>query len=282
MLLFKKVKEITRKVKLNISLNFYFKDRILANLSCVKPPFGAIAIVSVLLLAACGGTGSNDSVVQTDSVIGVWFGQATTVDGGQENVVIAVSPEGKAAMFSEASRDTLIAHGSTSENTFTSDDAMLYPGANMTRHGSMQATAIGDSLDGSATVSGSILDFSATKVSSTDDVSLTDIAGNYTSSWANDSHTRSFAIDIDGIISGSDTNGCLYSGAVEPINGASALFNVTVKANVCFEDFEYEGLLAFGVFPFEYQNAINERKGIVIATEAFSRAYAFRQFSPQN
>lgn len=152
----------------------------------------------------------------------------------------------------------------------------------MTRHGSMQATATEDSLEGSATVSGRILGFSADKVGSSEDVSLTDIAGNYSTSRAEGSYTRSFAIDADGIISGSDSNGCLYSGAVDPISGMRALFNITVKADVCFDDFEYEGLLAYGVFPFEFQNSINERKGIVIAAEESSKAFAFRQLSPQD
>jgi hypothetical protein len=62
----------------------------------------------------------------------------------------------------------------------------------------------------------------------------------------------------------------------------SALFNITVKADVCFDDIEYEGLLAYGAFPFEFQNSINERKGIVIAAEDSSKAFAFRQFSPQD
>tara|TARA_Y100001956_G_C4081281_1_gene168549 strand:- start:125 stop:979 length:855 start_codon:yes stop_codon:yes gene_type:complete len=284
MLPFKKGIKTTRKVNMNISPYSHCKSKTSTLLEFIKNSSGVSAIACAVLLTGCGGSSSNDndSIVRPDSVLGIWFGQATTVEGGQEMVLIAVSPEGKATMFSEASRDTLIAHGSVSENVFSSEDTMLYPGANMTRRGSMQATATEDSLEGSATVSGRILGFSADKVDSSEDVSLTDIAGNYSTSRAEGSYTRSFAIDADGIISGSDSNGCSYSGAVEPISGMSALFNITVKADVCFDDFEYEGLLAYGAFPFEFQNSINERKGIVIAAEDSSNAFAFRQFSPQD
>lgn len=244
---------------------------------------GVSVVACSLFLTGCGGSSSNDkdSALQTDSVLGIWFGQATTGEDGQEAIVIAVSPEGKAIMFSEASHNTLIAHGSVSENIFSSDDTMLYPGTGMTRQGAMQVTAVEDSLEGSSTVSDGALGFSTTKVGSSNDVSLIDIAGNYSSSWSEGSYTRSFAIDADGIISGSDTNGCVFSGTVEPISGVTAIFSITVKADVCFEDFVYEGLLAYGVFPFEFQNSINDRKGIVIAAEEPSRAYAFYQFSPQ-
>ncbi|WP_394222089.1 hypothetical protein [Alteromonas gracilis] len=266
------------------SLTSYFKNTKSRNLSTLKSTSGICVIACALFLTGCGGGSSNDNedVVQPDSVLGVWFGQATTLEGGQDNVVLAVSPEGKAFMFSEASHDTLIAHGSANENLFSSNDTMLYPGAAMTRYGSMQATAVGSSLDGSATVSGRTLEYSVAKVESKADVSLSDIAGNYSASRADGAYTRSFAIDVDGIISGSDTNGCLYSGAVESINGVDAIFNITVKAEVCYNDFEYKGLLAYGVFPFEYQNSINEREGIVIAAEEPSKAYSFNQFSPQD
>jgi len=257
-------------------LNFYSKNKKSTYQSFLKSTSGACAAAFALLLTGCGGSNSNDNenVVQPDSVLGVWFGQATTLEGGQEQVIIAVSPEGEAVMYSEVSRDTLIAHGSVSENIFSSHDTMLYPGADMTRHGSMQVTAIGDSLDGSATVSGRILGFSAKKVNSTDDVSLSDISGNYSASWAGSVYTRSFAIDGDGRISGSDTNGCLYSGSVEPVNGVSALFSITVKAEICETNFEYKGLLAYGAFPFDYQSSINERKGILVAYYIFYYPFA--------
>lgn len=282
MLPFEKEK-ITRKVNMKIPLYTYFKNRTLAFSSFIndKACFGSL--LCAFLLVGCGGSSNdNDSVIRPNSVLGVWFGQTSTVEDGQEEVVIAVSSEGKTIVFSQASRDTLIAHGDISEDTFTSDDTMLYPGEGMTKHGTMQLTANGDSLEGSATVSGLTLDFSANKVSATEDVSLIDIAGNYASSWSGGAYTRSFAIDNEGMISGSDTNGCVYSGSVEQISGINSLFDITIKAETCFEDFEYKGLLAYGVFPFEYQNSIIERNGIVIATEASSRAYAFRQFSPQD
>ena len=268
---------------MKISPYSYFKKRTSTISGFVEGKACAGALVCAFLLMGCGGSSNdNDSVVRPDSTIGVWFGQTAKVDDGLEDVVIAVSSEGKTIVFSEFSRDTLIAHGSISENTFTSDDTMLYPKEGMTRHGTMQITANGDTLEGSAIVSGLTLDFSANKVGATEDVSLTDIAGNYSSSWSDGAYTRSFAIDNEGEISGSDTNGCVYSGSVEPVSGVSSLFNITIKAETCFEDFEYEGLLAYGVFPFEYQNSTIERNGIVIAAEASSRAYAFRQFSPQD
>ncbi|WP_334057720.1 hypothetical protein [Alteromonas sp. S005] len=268
---------------MKIPLYTYFRNRTLAISGFINDKTYFASLVCAFLLVGCGGSSNdNDGVVRPDSMLGVWFGNTSTVEGGQEEVVIAVSSKGKTIVFSQASRDTLIAHGDISEGTFTSDDTMLYPGEGMTRHGTMQLTANGGSLEGSATVSGLTLNFSANKVGVTEDASLIDIAGNYSSSWSDSAYTRSFAIDNEGMISGSDTNGCVYSGSVEPISGISSLFDITIKAEVCFEDFEYEGLLAYGVFPFEYQNSIVERNGIVLAAEASSRAYAFRQFSPQD
>ncbi len=267
---------------MTMPLNSHFKKKSSTRLPLLKTPFIVGLMTGTLLIMGCGGDNTNDSVEQTNPVLGVWFGQATTIEGEQENVVIAVSPEGKAVMFSHASHNMLIAHGVVSESIFSSEDTMYYPGDNMTRYGSMQASAVGDSLDGSASVSGRILGFSATKMSSQNSVTLTDIAGNYSKTWENVSYTRSFSIDSDGVISGSDTEGCVYSGAVEPISGMNTLFNVTINAEVCANSFEYDGLLTYGVFPFSYEGSTNERKGIVIVTEHSSRAYAFRLFSPQN
>jgi hypothetical protein len=61
------------------------------------------------------------------------------------------------------------------------------------------------------TVSGSVIKFSATRVVSQDTNTLADIAGNYFQSSSDTPYTRSLAIDIDGITSGSDTAGCVYS-----------------------------------------------------------------------
>jgi hypothetical protein len=244
-----------------------------------------VVILSALYLTACSGNNDVrdiDSVEEVDSAIGIWFGEATTIDSEQESVVVAVSSEGKAIMFAEKSSNVLIANEVVGTNVITSEDTMYYPKDNMTRYGSMQASATSDMLEGTATVSGSVIEFSATTVTSQDIITLTDVAGNYSDSSSDNTFTRSFAIDNEGVISGSDTAGCIYSGNVEPIADVNTLLNITVEVDTCFEDFTYEGLLAYGTFPFDYEGAINDRKGIVIVAEHASRAYAIRLFSPQN
>jgi len=241
--------------------------------------------LSALYLAACSDNNDAsaiDAVEEVDSAFGIWFGEATTIDNEQESVVVVVSSEGKAILFAEKSSNVLIANDVVGTNVITSEDTMYYPKDSMTRYGSMQASATSDILEGTATVSGSVIEFSATTVTSQDIITLTDVAGNYSDSSSDNTFTRSFAIDNEGVISGSDTAGCIYSGNVEPIADVNTLFNITVEVDTCFEDFTYEGLLAYGTFPFDYEGAINDRKGIVIVAEHASRAYAIRLFSPQN
>jgi len=170
--------------------------------------------LSALYLTACSDnndTSGIDAVEEVDSAFGIWFGEATTIDNEQESVVVAVSSEGKAILFAEKSSNVLIANDVVGTNVITSEDTMYYPKDNMTRHGSMHASATSDMLEGTATVSGSVIKFSATRVVSQDTNTLADIAGNYFQSSSDTPYTRSLAIDIDGITSGSDTAGCVYS-----------------------------------------------------------------------
>lgn len=170
--------------------------------------------LSALYLIACSDnndTSGIDAVEEVDSAFGIWFGEATTIDNEQESVVVAVSSEGKAILFAEKSSNVLIANDVVGTNVITSEDTMYYPKDNMTRHGSMHASATSDMLEGTATVSGSVIKFSATRVVSQDTNTLADIAGNYFQSSSDTPYTRSLAIDIDGITNGSDTAGCVYS-----------------------------------------------------------------------
>lgn len=170
--------------------------------------------LSALYLTACSDnndTSGIDAVEEVDSAFGIWFGEATTIDNEQESVVVAVSSEGKAILFAEKSSNVLIANDVVGTNVITSEDTMYYPKDNMTRHGSMHASATSDMLEGTATASGSVIKFSATRVVSQDTNTLADIAGNYFQSSSDTPYTRSLAIDIDGITSGSDTAGCVYS-----------------------------------------------------------------------
>ena len=272
---------------MDISLQFSFKNKSTTQVSfklCMK----ALVAVLILFMTGCGGSSSSDGFAfpEESSLVGVFFGDAIIADERLEKVVVAISPEGKAIVYSEASNDMLIAHGSITDVTFKSEDTMFYPGSSMTREGSMEVSIDGDKLVGSATVSGMPIFIDATYLPAENNVSLADIRGNYVTSRSsavdNSVYTRSIAIDSDGIISGSDTNGCLFSGFAETISEASTLFNVTIKAESCFEDFEYKGLLAYGVFPFDIENVTNNREGIVIASEMTKRAYVIRQFSLQN
>lgn len=140
--------------------------------------------LSALCLTSCSDNNGNDAVViQADSVTEVWFGEATKIDNEQDSVVVAVSCE----------------------------NAMCYPKDNMTRYGSTQASSTSVLLEGTATVSGSVIEFSATRIVSQDTTTLAYIAGNYSQSVSDYSYTRSIAIDINSLISGSDTSGCIYS-----------------------------------------------------------------------
>jgi len=269
---------------LKISLNSQFKNAHSTTGAFLKSLILVTAIACTLCLAACSDNSDNVDAEQTDDVTGIWFGQATTVEGDQENVVLAIAPGGTAVLFAEESLNMFLSNGVVSSNEFTSEDTMYYPRDGMTRYGSVQASADDGKLDGVAHLSGSVIEFSATKLVAQDTISLRDIAGNYsrTSTDEFSTYTLSVAIDDDGMISGSNSVGCLYSGNVEPVAGINALFNVSIKVESCYEDLDYHGLLAFGVFPFNYDGAINEREGIVIVSEDESRAYPMRLFSPQN
>lgn len=245
-----------------------------------KLPIIVGTVVSLLSVTACNSSDDKDEIVQPNSVVGVWFGQATTLEGENEDVVIAISPEGKTVLFAETTNNMFITNATVSENSVTSEDTMYYPADNMTRNGAMHAMVFDASLDGAAI--DNAIEFTAQKIVLQNTITLTDVTGNYSIASPDNDYVRTFAIDSDGFITGSDTVGCVYSGSVEPIDGVNALFNVSINVESCFENFEYQGLLAYGTFPFNYDGGVNERPGIVVVTEDQARAYAIRQFSVQN
>lgn len=262
------------------SLNSLFKKATLNSNVLFRSTIIASVTLSTLFLSACSDSNDNNDIEDTNSVIGVWFGQATTFEDEQESVVIAVSPDGTAILYASGSGNMFITNGTLSTDGVTSDDVMYYPKDGMTRNGPLQASAQGDTLEGVGF--NDTIEFSASRIASQYEVTLEDIAGNYSQSFSGSSYMLSFAIDSDGLLSGSNTIGCVYSGYVEPIANVNGLFDITIQVDSCFENFEYNGLLAYGVFPFEYEGGVNDRSGIVIATEHSSRAYEFKLFSPQN
>ena len=70
---------------MKIPLYTYFRNRTLAISGFINDKTYFASLVCAFLLVGCGGSSNdNDGVVRPDSMLGVWFGNTSTVEGGQD------------------------------------------------------------------------------------------------------------------------------------------------------------------------------------------------------
>lgn len=191
-----------------------------------------LALSSLFVLSACGGSGGNGST--TNEMGGIWKGTILLVDEITPQDSIGLISESGLSVFL-ASGDLAIVHLSTSNNNFSGNYTEYYE-ENGANDGSISGTFIADnSFTGSAYFEGektSSLSFSYDSLNSRTP-SLETISGTY--SDTENGYTQTFNIDSDGDITGSDTDGCVFGGSVSIPNINYNIYNVKLTASNCGE-----------------------------------------------
>lgn len=202
----------------------------------------------VLSLSACGGGGS-DSVEEkliTQPVevmpIGLWEGQTVI---GNESIAVAalIAPNGEIRLISddgEQDKGVLVLDGSTFSGDFkVYDENGLY-----VESGTVSGDYTPTSITGTSFVNNVKVTTFSLRVSdqSANGASLSTIKGNY----ATDDAQTSIAVDADGLITGSDTDGCQYSGALTVPDSSVNVYDMVLRVSSCgqFEG-EYNGLATY-------------------------------------
>jgi hypothetical protein len=194
-----------------------------------------------LSLTACGGGGSSEEQpvflptpttppVNEVMPVGVWSGDIVAADNSVVEVVALIASDGETRLIDtdgEQSRFMLTLDGSA-----FSGDGVAYNEygdfvANLAIEGEYTATSItGLAKDGDIQTS----TFSLSLNSETGNgASFAVIEGNY----ATYDGLTSIAIDVDGVLSGSDNDGCVYNGAVTVPDGAINLYKLEMDVSSC-------------------------------------------------
>lgn len=198
----------------------------------------AIAIIASTL-TACGGGGSesaNTSITpETPSTptqvmpIGLWEGEVVS-EGISYQTWGFVAPDGEARFITndgEQDKAMITLNG----NDFTGDILGYGFDGLLIASGTIAGTYSSTSISGSTTVGGSEISTFSFDVSehSDDGASLDTVKGNYSTIDAE----TSMAIDADGLLSGSDTDGCQYSGNVTVPDSSVNIYKLVLEVSSC-------------------------------------------------
>jgi hypothetical protein len=220
-----------------------------------------LAVGSLLFtLVGCGGGGNdgiddgghNDDgeVIAEKSIGGIWNGNVSSVDGTTSIPSTGVVAEdGRFFFFSPLEFDvgTFI----TSENSFTSDLKAYVPfgeafaivngeisGSFIEREQISGTSRFEDGTPGSTF----LYNYDPTYETPS---SLSSIAGIYSRSNEQETYTETYTIDATGLVTGSDTEGCITNGVLTLIDSRYTVYEIQLTISVCSADQNISGLAAY-------------------------------------
>jgi hypothetical protein len=212
-----------------------------------------LAIGSLLFtLAGCGGGGgSDDGETNVEkSIGGIWSGNVSSIDGTNPVQSIGVVAEnGRFFFFSSLEFD--VGTFVTSESSFTSNvkayvtDTETFATVNGVISGSFiereQISGTSRFEDGTP---GSTFLYNYDPTYETPS-SLSSIAGIYSRSNEQETYTETYTIDATGLVTGSDTEGCITNGVLTLIDSRYTVYEIQLTISVCAADQNISGLAAY-------------------------------------
>lgn len=206
-------------------------------------------IISTLILSlvACGGSDSSNEVeVVVDPVdvmpIGLWQG-SITADGGSYDVVGMIAPSGEARFISadgEQNRFNIKLSG----DSYTAEGVGYDINGNFLADIELSGAYTPATLNGTAKVNSVVMSTFTLTIAdnSKEGASLSTVSGNY----SDVNQSVSIAIDADGVLSGSDIEGCIYTGAVKVPESSVNVYSLAMDISSCAEfDGSYTGLATY-------------------------------------
>lgn len=192
-------------------------------------------VLLVSALVACGGSGNTFNIGRIDqSATGIWNGTFTET-GFSEADLLGFVINGK-FYFISLGRDTVYVGTYSVNYSSLNASASLYQineeifgGADITGTVTEEST-----MDGSFTTSyGSFATFSLTYDTDATDRGSSLLATDGVWSQTVDSDVLTIAIDLNGIITGSDTAGCVYNGDVSVIDLSKNIYLFDITLTSC-------------------------------------------------
>jgi len=230
-----------------------------------------ITLSSILALSACGSSGGSDAPVNND-LGGIWMGSALETDEttAQDSFGL-ISESGKAFFLTEG--DLVIGSVSTADNNFSGPFTEYYSDGGV-GSGTISGTFISrNSFSGAAFSDGSqtsVFSYSYNPAHSRNS-SLTDISGTF--SETEGAYTETYTIGMDGTITGSDTDGCIFGGAITLPDTDYNMYNVRLTASNCGDaNGTYNGLAAL---------IDNTEDNVTLAIAAEGSVYMFAGLIPR-
>ncbi|MFT7007939.1 MAG: hypothetical protein ACJAXJ_002478 [Colwellia sp.] len=208
-------------------------------------------ILLTLSLAACGSGGGESNSIQSSELvkvdvmpIGLWEGQLITLsDNSSIAVAGLIAPNGEIRFITDdGEQDTgvLVLDGSAFSGNLNAYD---YDGTRI-GSGTITGNYTATKITGSSFVDNVKISTFSLSISDESDqgASLSTIKGNY----ATQDGQTSIAIDADGVVSGSDTDGCQYSGRLTTPDSSINVYDMMLTVSSCGEfNGKYNGLATY-------------------------------------
>ncbi|MFD2231322.1 hypothetical protein [Alkalimarinus sediminis] len=207
-----------------------------------------VVAIATLTVTACGGGGGGSAPAATPTVPnaavgGIWTGITTLTDGTTFETAGFITETGELRFITDDGAQqvgTITASG----NSFTAS-ITEYAEAGSPATGTVSGTiSARQTLTGSAQFAGettSTFEYSYDSIYDRNS-SLATIAGIYSDSDGA-GYTETYTVDSDGTITGSDTEGCVFGGAISILNANYNMYRVNLTVSNCDTfDGSYTGL----------------------------------------
>lgn len=190
------------------------------------------------LLTACGGGGGSDYVPPGEYTQGIWRG-TVTLDGMNLGLVVGmIDDQGNANLILYAGDSqlsgTISSIGSEVNKSFSNLSLFAIGGDLSDVYGAVSGTVLaGSSLAATfSSAGGRMLELDLRFDSLyLRQASLSAIAGDWR--YGESGYTIDWQIDASGALSGTDTNGCSYSGQVSVPNASHNLYKMRYEISAC-------------------------------------------------
>jgi hypothetical protein len=202
--------------------------------------FSALTLCAIAVLAGCGGGGGSSETLVTPSEVmqGFWQGTVSGGPGGATQASAVVLPDGTAWIALESATSTTglaklsitgVAASSTTASLSGSGQYYAEGGAAKVATTAAGSASTAGTLSGSITIgtaAASTINWSAGTNYKTAALQA-NVAKNWSSTSGDGAVVTTWAVTSAGVLSGSSTTGCTYTGTLKPNSNPIAVFDLS-------------------------------------------------------
>jgi len=207
-------------------------------------------MLAILLLGGCGGGGSTaPSATNNQAIDGIWIGTLTSTSIATSYNIIGVVAPNNELRFTTAAGVQYIGMASVSGSNVTASITGLAPvgftflnGQNTTV-GNINGTVVaGNTLNGTYTATNDNGNFTLSYSTTYNRPASLKLLAKTWSGSISSGAIVTVIITTGGVITGTDTLGCSYTGLVKVIDPAKNIYSTTLTASTCTMATTYKGL----------------------------------------